>query len=165
MASQFADNPALETLASAICEAEGLSLVATYVQREADGQVLRVLIEHPDSDPGVAAPAGVSLEDCTRTSRALSAALDEHQDLIEGAYRLEVSSPGIERPLVKRADYERFTGREVQLTIRATPDQRRKLNGILVGLDGDHVLLRDSAGTEHRRLFTDISKANLVYRF
>ena len=77
----------------------------------------------------------------------------------------EVSSAGIERPLVKKVDYERFAGREVRMTIRATPEQRRNFKGTLVGLDGDDVVLRDAAGNETRRPFADISKANLVYRF
>lgn len=165
MPSQSARNPELEAIASAACEAEGLSLVDARLQREPEGAVLRVLIERPGADPAIKGQVGVSLEDCTGVSRRLSAALDEKEDLIEGTYRLEVSSPGIERPLVKKADYERFAGREVRMTIRATPEQRRKFTGILVGLDGDHVVLRDSAGNESRRLFSDISKANLVYRF
>ncbi len=165
MPSQSAQNPALETIASAVCEAEGLSLVDARLQREPEGAVLRVLIERPGADPAEKGAQGVSLEDCTSVSRALSAKLDEHEDLVEGTYRLEVSSAGIERPLVKRADYERFAGREVRMTIRATPEQRRKFTGTLVGLDGDQVVLRDPAGNESRRPLTDISKANLVYRF
>ena len=127
--------------------------------------MLRILIERPGADPAEKGALGVSLENCTSVSRAVSVKLDENEDLIEGNYRLEVSSPGIERPLVKKVDYERFAGREVRMTIRATPEQRRKFTGTLVGLDGDHVVLRDAAGNESRRLLADITKANLVYRF
>jgi len=164
MAAQFASNPALEALVVATCDAEGLSLVDARLQTEPEGRVLRVLIERPGADPAVPGNA-VSLEECTRVSRALSAKLDADEDLIEGTYRLEVSSAGIERPLVKRVDYERFAGREVRMTIRATPEQRRNFKGTLVGLDGDDVVLRDPSGAESRRPFADISKANLVYRF
>lgn len=165
MASTFARNPALDALVSATCEAEGLVLVDVKHVKEPDGAVLRVLIELPGVDSTLPGNPGVSLDDCTRVSRALSAKLDDDETLVEGTYRLEVSSAGVERPLVKKVDYERFAGREIKLSIRATPNQRKNFTGTLIGLDGDHVVLRDTIAGEVRQPFADITKANLVYRF
>src|SRR5689334_12618316 len=98
----------LEALAAPVCAAHGVELVDIRFNREPGGAVLRVFIdrERPEGTAG-----GVSLEDCQGVSRDLSTALDVDEDLIAGAYRLEVSSPGVERPLVKARDFERYAGR------------------------------------------------------
>ena len=84
-----------------------------------------------------------------------------------GRYRLEVSSPGLDRPLVKRRDFERFANREIRVQTRVplagTPD-RRKVQGVLRGLDGDVVRIEE--GSQSWEIpFADISKANVVFRF
>src|SRR5690606_14657058 len=92
--------------------------------------ILRLRIDRPGATPG----NGVTVEDCTRVSRALEAWLDG-EDVLGGRYVLEVSSPGIERPLVKRRDFERFTGEEIAVKGRGPLAGRgRRLEGELLGV-------------------------------
>ncbi|HEY6879520.1 MAG TPA: ribosome maturation factor RimP [Polyangiales bacterium] len=154
----------LEALVVPVCAAQGVDLVEVRHLRDPDGTVLRVLIELPGAEkapPGV----GVTLEDCRRVSRALSDLLDADEGLIPGEYRLEVSSPGIERPLVKPIDYERYAGREAKLALKAPYEGRKNFSGILAGLRGAEVLLNDEKGEQLALPFAEIAKAHLVYRF
>jgi ribosome maturation factor RimP len=154
----------LEALVGPLCTAQGVDLVDVRHQREPEGTVLRVLIELPGAEkaaPGV----GVTLEDCRRVSRALSDVLDADESLIPGEYRLEVSSPGIERPLVKPVDYERYAGREAKLAVKTPQNGRKSFSGTLVGLRGAEVLLHDEKGEELALPLAEIAKAHLVHRF
>src|SRR5688500_6086522 len=117
MPRSLVDIAALEALASPVCKSQGLELVCVQYAAEAGGPVLRVLIELPDAAT-LPKEVGVSLEDCTRVSRELSRVLDERDELIEGTYNLEVGSAGVERPLVKARDFERYAGREVKVSLR-----------------------------------------------
>jgi len=158
------DQAQLEALVAPVCSAEGVGLVQVRHLREPDGTVLRVLIELPGAEtaaPGV----GVTLEDCRRVSRALSAVLDADELIIPGQYRLEVSSPGVERPLVKAIDFERYAGREVQVSTKAPIEGRKNFSGTLGGLRGDQVLLRDSKGEDLALPLDGVAKAHLVFRF
>ena len=94
---------------------------------------LQIMVERADLAP-------LTVEHCAGASRAISALLDV-ADPIAGAYRLEVSSPGIDRPLVRRADYERFAGLEARLETELPIDGRRRFRGRLIGLAGDRVRL------------------------
>ncbi|HEV2146775.1 MAG TPA: ribosome maturation factor RimP [Longimicrobiaceae bacterium] len=128
--------------------------------------ILRARIDRPDSRPG---EPGVSLDDCTAVSRALEPYLDEREDLSE-RYVLEVSSPGVERPLVRRRDWERFAGAEVRLRGKEPLAGRaRKLEGVLLGLsgavDGERVRLRLEDGEEVEVPLAEVSGANLVFRW
>jgi ribosome maturation factor RimP len=164
MAKSLVDSHELEALTAPVCAEQGVELVDVRLAPEPGGAVLRVLIERPGAT--VESGAGVSLEDCTNVSRGLSRLLDDREDLIPGQYRLEVSSPGIERPLVKPRDYERFAGREVKLATKAYVSERKNFTGKLVGLrGGDTVLLADEQGHETAIPFAEIQKAHLVYRF
>ncbi len=170
MAKLLLERDQLEALVGPVCTAQGVDLVDVRHQREPEGTVLRVLIEPPGAEsipPGT--PGGVTLDDCRRVSRALSEVLDADESLIPGEYRLEVSSPGIERPLVKPLDYERYTGREVKLSVKTPQNGRKNFSGILAGVRGAHseaeVLLRDEKGDELALPFAEIAKAHLVFRF
>ena len=151
----------LRALVAPVCLAHGLELVDARFTTD-HGAVLRVLIERPgDASTG----SGVSLADCQAVSRDLSAVLDVEGDAVpSGSYRLEVSSPGLERPLLSRRDFERFAGREVNMRTSRPIDGRRRLQGMLRGVDGDGVKL-DVGGQELRVPLTEIEKANLVFRF
>jgi ribosome maturation factor RimP len=151
----------LRELVAPICRAHGLELVdARFVTDR--GAVLRVLIERPDETTG---QSGVSLADCQAVSRDLSTLFDvEHEALPRGSYRLEVSSPGLERPLLSRRDFERFAGREVDVRTNRPFAGRRRLQGLLRGLDGDGIKL-DVDGQELVVPLPEIAKANLVFRF
>jgi ribosome maturation factor RimP len=102
----------------------------------------------------------LTLDHCATISHAVSALLDM-ADPIGSAYRLEVSSPGIDRPLVKRTDFERFAGSEARLETVTPIDGRRRFRGRLVGVDGDDVCLQLPEG-ERRIPYGAIKKAKLV---
>ncbi len=150
----------LREIVDTVCLAHGLELVdARFVTDR--GAVLRVLIERPGTVDG----SGVTLSDCQAVSRDLSTALDvEDAPTPGGAYRLEVSSPGVERPLFGARDYERFAGREVKLQTQSPHGGRRRFTGILEGIEGDLVTLTID-GERVSLPHGDITKAHLVFRF
>ena len=153
----------LETLIDPICRANGVELVDVRYQRERGGAVIRVIIDRERSDREEG--SGVSLDDCTAVSRDASTLLDVHEDELPlGAYRLEVSSPGLERPLVKLSDFQRFSGREVSVRTRTAIGSRRRFRGTLVGVF-DRDIEIDQDGRAVRIPHADIAHANLVYRF
>lgn len=107
---------------------------------------------------------GITVDDCERVSRQVSAVLDV-EDVIRGQYTLEVSSPGLDRPLFTPEHFRRFAGSEVRLQLRELVQGRRKLDGRLVGIDaGDEVtVLAD--GAEYRIPLANIAKARLKPEF
>ncbi len=170
-------NP-LTTVIEPVCVAHGVELVDVSIAREPGGAVLRVLIdrERPELVTEGAPPqpgSGVSLEDCQAVSRDLSVALDVHENVAPKIrYRLEVGSPGLDRPLTRRRDFERYAGHEVRVQTRlplpgassSESAARRKFNGVLRGVEGENVKVMD--GPEVFDIpITAIAKANLVYRF
>jgi ribosome maturation factor RimP len=114
---------------------------------------LQIMVERGDCAPP-------TLDDCAEVSQAVSALLDV-ADPLPGAYRLEVTSPGIDRPLVRRADYERFAGFEARLETELPIDGRRRFRGRLLGLAGDQVRLALPEGEQLIPLDA-IKKARLV---
>lgn len=128
-----------------------LELVEVEYVKEPSGWILRVYIDKP---------GGVDLEDCRQVSEALDQKLDE-EDPIPGPYFLEVSSPGLERPLKKRSDYERFAGRLVQIRTFSALHGRKRFEGVLGGLNGENVVLEWEGETIEIPLEL-ISKANLA---
>jgi ribosome maturation factor RimP len=107
-----------------------------------------------------AADGQMSVEDCTRLSRALSPLFDL-EDPIPGEFSLEISSPGIDRPLVRIEDFERFTGHEAKLETAQMIDGRRRFKGKIVGVEGDVIVLATEQG-EARLSFSALSEARLV---
>lgn len=114
---------------------------------------LQVMAERRDEVP-------MSVEDCAEISRSVSALLDV-ADPIAGSYILEVSSPGIDRPLVERADYDRFAGFEAKIELNEPLAGRRRFRGRLLGTSADEVRLMTAAG-EMRLPFAAILRAKLV---
>ncbi len=131
----------------------GYELVRVQMQGGARHATLQIMAERRDR-------AAMVVEDCARLSRAISALLDE-ADPIDGEYTLEVSSPGIDRPLMKRADYERFLGHEAKVETVVPIDGRKRFQGTVLGLDGDTVML-ESAGTMFPLPLTEIKSAKLI---
>jgi ribosome maturation factor RimP len=164
MPKSFVPAEQLEALVAPVCKAQGVELVDVCHRLEQDGAVVRVLIELPGQEQ-LPPQQGVTLDDCTRVSRALSQLFDADDALIPGHYRLEVSSPGIERPLVKALDFERYAGREAQLSLRSPHEGRKNFTGTLLGLRDQQVLLREAKGSEVALALDEISKAHLVFRF
>ena len=153
----------LEQLIDPICRAHGVELVDVRYLREPKGAVIRVIIDR--DVPGVEVGSGVSLEDCTAVSRDVSTSLDVHEDLFPSSeFRLEVSSPGLERPLVKLADFERFSGREVKLKTQIPIERQRRFHGKLLRVVDQSIEL-DQDGKVLLIPHGEIAQANLVYRF
>lgn len=116
-------------------------------------KTLQIMAERPDGT--------MSVEDCTRLSRALSEFLDR-EDPIEGEYVLEVSSPGIDRPLTRLADFARWSGYEAKLELNASDATgRKRFRGLLLGLDGNDVVL-EAEGERLKFPFRAIAEAKLV---
>lgn len=137
-----------------VVESLGFELVgAEYLVQGGDG-LLRVYIDNEK---------GIDVEDCRRVSHQLSGVLDV-EDVIKGHYSLEISSPGLDRPLFSAAHFERFAGSEIKLRLDAPQDGRRKFRGVLVGIqNGDVQLLVD--GEEVQIPLVSIDRANLVPQF
>jgi len=98
-----------------------------------DGCTVQVMAERPDGS--------MRIEDCEAVSRALSPVLDV-ADPVERAYRLEVSSPGIDRPLVRRSDFDRFAGHVAKIEMAAPVDGRKRFRGVLLGSEGEAARIR-----------------------
>lgn len=138
-----------------VVEAAGYRLVRLRVMG-GKRKTLQVMAERPDGQ--------MDVEDCASLSRALSEVL-EAADPLADEYVLEVSSPGIDRPLTIEADYARFAGHEARVEMSRGLDGRRRFKGLVIGLDGHDVLMDVTGehGTERVRLaFGDIAEAKLV---
>ncbi len=114
---------------------------------------LQIMVERHDG-------GSITVDDCADISRAVSAALIV-DDPIAGSYTLEVSSPGIDRPLVRPEDFERFAGSEAKLTTKRVIDGQKRFRGLLLGLDGGAVRIVVD-GTERAIAIDDIAQAKLV---
>jgi ribosome maturation factor RimP len=159
--------PLAEEIARQV-EAMGLEMVELEQAGNAVRPILRLYIDRPDSVPGVG-ETGVSLADCATVSRALEPMLDAREDLSD-RYVIEVSSPGVERPLVRPRDYTRFAGQDVAVRGKQPLAGRAKrLEGTLAGLRGDDaeplVALKLNDGEEVEIPLSEIDRANLVYRW
>jgi ribosome maturation factor RimP len=105
--------------------------------------------------------AGITVDDCAKVSHQVSAVLDV-EDPIHGHYTLEVSSPGLDRPLFTAEHYRRYVGNEIQVRLHAPLQGRRKFKGILREISDDDVVVLEVDGTEYRLPLGEIEKANLV---
>src|SRR3982751_2650902 len=137
----------VQALAARIAESYGLEIFDVQFRREAPGMVLRVRIDRPG--PAATAEESVSVEDCARISRDLSAVLDV-EDVVPDAYTLEVSSPGLDRPLRQADDFRRFAGRRAKLVMREAVDRQMFFKGRLGGVDAGDVLIETDDGRQHR---------------
>jgi ribosome maturation factor RimP len=163
----FADEPRLiaepgraariAVLAEPVLADLGYRLVRVRISGSA-GCTVQIMAERPDGT--------LAIEDCEAASRALSPVLDV-ADPIDGAYRLEISSPGIDRPLVRRSDFERYAGHLAHIEMLALVDGRKRFRGELLGTDGDCARLRrnDGGDAENREVLLrieDMSEARLL---
>jgi len=134
-------------------EAMGFSLVRIRIMGGGENRTLQLMIDRLDEQP-------VPIEDCALVSRNASALLDV-EDPINGAYMLEVSSPGIDRPLTKERDFERYVGFEAKLELRDVQDGQRRFQGRLLGCENGVVKLLTEAG-ETSLSFGTIAAAKLI---
>ena len=144
-------------IAEPVIESLGYRLVRVRVS-SAEGCTVQIMAERPDG--------GMLVEDCETVSRALSPVLDA-ADPIESAYRLEISSPGIDRPLVRKSDFERHTGHLVKIEMAIALEGRKRFRGHLAGTEGEAIRRRrdDAAEDEEAEVLLPIeemSEAKLV---
>lgn len=107
---------------------------------------------------------GVTLADCTKVSKQLSTVFDV-EDPISGNYTLEVSSPGLNRPLGRASDFEAYAGESAKITTQEAINGQRKWKGTILGLQDGQVSLKVVDGTEVQIAFNNIAKANIEYNF
>jgi len=129
----------------------GLELVHAEVAGPDQKPIVRIFIDKPD---------GITHADCSEVSLQVGTVLDV-EDFIHSAYTLEVSSPGLERGLYKRSDYERFAGSQAKLKTQQAINGQRNFRGRLLGVDGDDVLVDDRTSGRVTLPFNSIVKANL----
>jgi ribosome maturation factor RimP len=141
-------------LAEPLCQSEGVELVHVEFYREPSGRILRLYLDKP---------GGVTLDDCAMVSRQLSDILDAALDT-QGAYRMEVSSPGLRRPLGKQSDFERFRGSPVKIRTIEPIDGRKNFTGTLNGVTGATVQLVVEDNKTVDIMFADIVKAHLFIK-
>ena len=146
---------AMQPVLSAVVEALGYEWVGMEFHPRAHNALLRVYIDHSE---------GITLDDCQRVSHQISGVLDV-EDPIAGRYTLEISSPGLDRPLFTAAHFQRFTGAQARLHLRELVQGRRKISGCLNGVSDNEVLIIDSDGKEWRIALWQIDKARLVPQF
>lgn len=142
----------IETVVAPMLEDMGYDIVRVQVSGDKRAKV-QIMIERRDG-------AGMTVDDCAAASRAVGALLDV-EDPIRGAYVLEVSSPGIDRPLTRLGDFERFSGFEARVELRMPRDGRRRFRGRLAGIAGDQILM-DCEDERVALPFAELAKAKLV---
>jgi ribosome maturation factor RimP len=145
----------LETLLAPAVQAQGYRLVRLRLMG-GKRKTLQILAERPDGQ--------MDVEDCAKLSRALSEVL-EAADPISEEYVLEVSSPGIDRPLTAPEDFARFAGHEARVELARGLEGRRRFKGVLIGLEGGDVVMDVTEANETRRVtfpLADVSDAKLV---
>lgn len=144
----------VEILALPVLEERGLELIEVQYRREQSGWVLRLIIDKQE---------GVSLDDCTAVSREISQLLDI-EDFIDQAYNLEVSSPGLDRPLKNMADFQRFTGRKAKIKTIAPIDGEHVFIGKILQATGETIIL--AVGSRELEIpFAQVAKARLEVEF
>ena len=124
--------------------------------------MVRVFIDRPG--PAATAEDSVSIEDCEQVNREMSTILDV-EDPLSFAYTLEVSSPGLDRPLRGEDDYRRFAGRLAKVVVSEAVDNQKAFEGRLRGLDGGEVLLEAPNGRMHRLPLRLITRGRLEVEF
>jgi len=143
-----------EKMFAPVVESMGFELVGVEFSSSDHHGHMRIYIDKED---------GINLEDCTEVSHQLSALLDV-EDPVQVAFDLEVSSPGLNRPLFKVTDFAKFIGEKVKIKLAIPLNNRRNFKGVITAVEGDVIEL--DIDNEHFKLsFNSIAKANLVYQF
>ncbi len=152
----------VRAIAERVAASRGLELWDLLSRREATGHVIRVVLDRPG--PSATPEESVSIEDCAEVNREISTILDV-EDPLPFAYTLEVSSPGLDRPLRQPEDYRRFVGRFAKIVVREPVDNQKAFEGRLRGLDEDTVLFEAPNGRLHRLPLRLITRARLEVEF
>ena len=144
----------LTDLVAPVAEALGYELWGVEYQAHSKSATVRIYIDSPD---------GISVDDCARMSRQVSSVFDV-EDPIMGEYRLEVSSPGMDRPLYTLDQFKRYIGEQIKVRLRSPFEGRRKFAGILTGVEDDDVVIAIDE-EEYLLPFDLIDRANVVPTF
>jgi ribosome maturation factor RimP len=152
----------IRAIAERVAASRGLTVWEIQSRREAPGHVVRVFIDRPG--PAATAEESVSIEDCEQVNREMSTILDV-EDPLPFAYTLEVSSPGLDRPLRGEDDYRRFAGRLAKVVVSEAVDNQKAFEGRLRGLDSGEVLLEGPNGRMHRLPLRLITRGKLEVEF
>jgi len=139
------------SLTEPLCESEGLELIQVEYQREPAGRILRLYVDKP---------GGIGIDDCIAVSRQLGDMLDVNLEDV-GPYSLEVTSPGPERPLAKKEDFDKYRGSRAKIKTYQPLNGRKNFTGVILGITGDELNLQ----IDEKIItiaYTDISKARLT---
>lgn len=152
----------IREIAARVAAAYGLDIFDLTMRREGGSEVLRVVLDRPGR---AATPEeSVSIGDCEKVSQELGTILDV-EDVVPGSYTLEVSSPGLDRPLRDADDYRRFAGRLAKIVTRAPVNRQTAFAGRLRGIEGEDVLFESEGGKDMRLPLRLISRARLDVEF
>ena len=142
----------ITALAEQVAAPMGMEIVLLEIKGEGNHSVVRTFIDQP---------GGVTLDDCERFSKRFSVSLDV-ENWIPFSYVLEVSSPGVNRPLVKEADFQRYCGKNIKVRTRLPIEGQRNFKGKIVGITEGRLGLEVAPGKQIEIALTDIEKANLM---
>jgi ribosome maturation factor RimP len=142
----------INSLAEHVAEAMGMQVVLTEIKGGGSRSIVRVYID---------TPTGATLDDCERFSKRFSVSLDV-EDWIPSSYVLEVSSPGLNRPLRKEEDFQRFQGKKAKVRTRTPLDGQKNFRGTILGITEHKLALELEEGRRVEISLTEIEKANLV---
>ena len=153
----------IRSIAERVARSRGLDVWDIQSRRETTGHVVRVFIDRPG--PSASPDESVSIEDCEQVNREISTILDVEDDPLPFAYTLEVSSPGLDRPLRVVDDYRRFAGRLAKVVVSEAVDNQKAFEGRLRGVENDEVLLEAPNGRQHRLPVRLIARGRLEVEF
>lgn len=155
----LADTAALTEIVEPEAKALGFAVVRVALFGSGDERTLQVMAERPDTRQ-------LTVDDCAALSHRISDKLDaleaQGRDPIEGGYRLEVSSPGIDRPLTRLADFADWAGHEAKVQLASPVEGRKSLNGTLQGVEDDGIVVEDRKSGRVRFALADVASAKLV---
>ena len=152
----------IRAIAERVARSHGLEVWDIVSRRETTGQIVRVFIDRPG--PAATAEESVSIEDCEQVNREIGTILDV-EDPLPFSYTLEVSSPGLDRPLRDEQDYRRFAGRLAKIVVSEAVDNQKAFEGRLRGVEDRAVLLEGPKGRVHRLPLQLITRARLDVEF
>ena len=152
----------IRSIAERVAASLGLEIWDIQSRRETSGHVVRVFIDRPG--PASTPEESVSVDDCEQVNREIGTILDV-EDPLPFTYTLEVSSPGLDRPLRGAGDYDRFAGRLAKIVVKEAVDNQKAFEGRLRGTDAEYVLLEAPNGRLHRLPLRLITRGRLEVEF
>jgi ribosome maturation factor RimP len=146
----------VEEIAQRVAQSEGMEVVEVEVKGGGPHRFVRISIDKPE---------GVTHGDCELISQQVGTILDVEDVVPGGRYTLEVSSPGVERKLIRLRDYERFQGKKAKIVMKEPIGQKRTFEGALAGVAGNEIALEIAPGETIRLPFDQVQKANLKFEW